>query len=86
MFPEYISLVLQDLGYLSLIIIAPCTMYNTINNLRFGEKLQSHIDIDLVKFAQIQTSIGEHKSMINDLRADKASGLATTLEALLRRQ
>lgn len=85
MFPEYVSIVLQDLGYLALIIIVPCTVFNTVQNLTFGMMIKNHIEVDNMRFAETNRQLGKHDSQIEDLRSDKASGLSTTLEALLKR-
>jgi hypothetical protein len=84
MFPEYISLVLQDLGYLALIIIVPCTVFNTVQNLTIGLMIKNHIEVDNMRFADANKHLGKLDSQVEDIRMDRSSGLATRIETLLK--
>lgn len=92
MFPEYVTEVLQQLSYLALIIIAPCTVYNTIQNITNALLLKNHIALDDERFTRINKDLGKHDSMINDYRMDNIAKVsensvvlfATTLDKLLR--
>lgn len=84
MFPEYITLVLQQLSYLALIIIAPCTVFNTVTNLVLREQLKNHLDLDDMRFKDMNQHLGKHDSLIDDLRVGNASSLASYLDTILQ--
>jgi hypothetical protein len=84
MFPEYVSLVLQDLGYLALIIIVPCTIFNTVQNLTIGLMIKNHIEVDNMRFGEANKHLGRLDSQVEDLRMDKSSGLADRIELILK--
>jgi hypothetical protein len=85
MFPEYVSNVLADLGYISLILIAPCTIYNTIRSLTISALLDKHIAIDTFKFEQQSGNIQVLFSKINDLKSEHEKSTAERLRVLLRK-
>jgi hypothetical protein len=76
--------VLQDLGYLALIIIVPCTIFNTVQNLTIGLMIKNHIEVDNMRFADVNKHLGKLDSQTEDLRMDKSSGLAERIEMILR--
>ena len=82
--PLHVTEALAALGNLSLVIIVPCTIYNTLKNLTIGEQLRAHIEMDIIRFAQANQDIGKLYSKVNDMRSDSSSGLASTIETLLR--
>lgn len=70
MFPENVTEILQQLSYLSLIIICPCVVYTTIKAIVLELTLNNHIQSDERRFTQITDHIGKHYSNINDLQMD----------------
>ena len=82
--PLAVTQALQALGNLSLVIIVPCTIFNTLNNLAFREQLKAHVEFDLMRFDRLNQDVGKLYSL-NDLRNDNANNLTTTLEQLLRK-
>lgn len=73
MFPAYIVEVLQQLSYLALIIICPCTIYTTIGVVKLGVNLDNHVDNDHSKHITIDHHLGKHDSQIHDLQMDSAA-------------
>ena len=86
MFPEHVTVVLQQLSYLALIIIAPCTIYNTVTNLITREQLKTHILLDDLRFTDIKEAQGKHSSKIHDLEMNRVSTSAEVFSALLQQK
>ena len=91
MFPEHVVSVLQNLSYISTVIIGVCMLFGVkklievYQELRtVSARLDSHVELDVYRFSQQDKTLGQHASMINDLRADHAAGLAETLKELLK--
>ena len=84
MFPEHIQLVLQDLGYLALVIIAPCTIFNTVQSLTTGIMLRNHIEVDNMRFERVNKDVGRHDSEINDLKTERLSTMAEAFKHLVK--
>ena len=91
MFPEHVANVLQQLSYLSTILIGVCMLFGVkklievYQELRaVSARLDSHVELDVFRFSAVDKTIGQHSSMINDLRADHAAGLAETIKELIK--
>ena len=73
MFPPEITVVLEQLGYLALIIIVPATLYNLYVSITVGIILRHHMTLDDQKFADVNRYVGIHFSKIHDLEVDLAA-------------
>lgn len=89
--PQELVAALHPLGNLALLVMAGCFVYlvRVVVNIQqiltmVCAKIDSHIAMDDLRFARVNQDIGKHDSQINDLRADRAAGLQTTIQALLR--
>ena len=83
MFPEHVTLVLQQLSYLSLVIIAPCTLYNTMTNLGLSMTIKNHIELDDMRFRETNNHLGTHDSQIDDLRMNSANGMIQHFKSII---
>ena len=91
MFPEHVAEVLQQLSYLSTTLIGVCMLFGVrklievYQELRtVSSRLDAHQELDVFRFSAIDKTLGQHSSMINDLRADHAAGLAETIKELVK--
>lgn len=85
MFSSYVVDVLQQLGYISLIVIAPCTLYNTIKLIKLDMVVSYHIDLDEKKFVDMSKHLGKHDSQIDDLRISKRDAFMSHIDSLVNK-
>jgi len=90
MFPEHVADVLQQLSYISTILIGVCMLFGVkklievYQDLRaVSSRLDAHIQMDDMRFSRVNQDLGRHDSQINDLKQDVSSGLAATIKTLI---
>jgi len=88
--PSELLQAMQALGNLALVIICIAMIFGMKKLIDFSQqlititaRLDSHIQMDDMRFSRLNQDVGRHDSQINDIKSQNIGNFADSLRALL---